>query len=213
MLIDPSLFALFLTAAVSTILSPGPAVLMTISNSMQVGFVRAFPGILGVSVGTLCVAGITATGLGVLIATTPFLYAVIKALGVPYLAYLGWRKWTAKPLPIAKLVASGIQIDQKRIFIEGVLQAFVNPGLIVFYLSLMPQCINTSLPYASQFATLAITYAVLVIFLHSCYGICSSIAAHKLLNDKAAIWVNRVAAIFYWLLCLMVAWLTIEPFL
>lgn len=211
MLVDPSLLVLYVIAATTTILSPGPAVLMTISNSLQMGYRNAFSGIVGVSIGTLVMALITGTGLGVVIAASPLLYALIKALGIPYLLYLGWRKWFAPAIPFSHKLHSSR--SSKRLMIEGILLSCCNPGLIVFYLSLMPQCINTNLPYWPQFIIFAITYALLILILHGFYAVCASLAAQKLLTERAAKYINRTAAACYGVLAAIVAWITISPFL
>lgn len=48
------LYLLFILMAVLTILSPGPGVLKSISNSLNYGFKTAFIGVLGLSFGVLC---------------------------------------------------------------------------------------------------------------------------------------------------------------
>lgn len=211
MIIDPALLLLFVSAATTTILSPGPAVLMTISNSLQWGYRTAFSGIVGLSIGSLLIALITGCGLGALITTSPYLYALIKVLGIPYLFYLGWKTWRTQP--VLSIMKTPVTQSSNRLTIEGILLACCNPGLIVFYLSLMPQCINAHLPYWPQFLTFAGTYAVLILLFHGVYAICSSMAAKKLLTANAARYFNRAAACCYGLLAMLVAWMTITPFL
>ena len=62
-MINLSLYSIFLIASVSTIMSPGPGVLMVVTNAVRLGFWRTLPGICGCAVGTLVVAGISVTGL------------------------------------------------------------------------------------------------------------------------------------------------------
>jgi len=58
------LYPLFLLMAAVTVFSPGPGVVMTLTNSLRHGLRGAFGGILGVSYGALVVAAISATSLG-----------------------------------------------------------------------------------------------------------------------------------------------------
>ena len=53
-----NLYLLFLTVATLTVLSPGPGVLMTLTNALRYGLRGTIGGILGIAFGALLVAGI-----------------------------------------------------------------------------------------------------------------------------------------------------------
>ena len=56
-------YLLFTLIATVTILSPGPGVLLTLTNSIRYGFFGAIGGIVGIAFGTFIVAGLSvATG-------------------------------------------------------------------------------------------------------------------------------------------------------
>ena len=78
-MINTHLYWVFLLVAIPTILSPGPGVLMSLTNSMRYGLKSAQPGIAGVASGTLVVGFVSVTGLGVVIATSETLYGAIPA--------------------------------------------------------------------------------------------------------------------------------------
>lgn len=206
-MINLNLYWIFLLAAVPTILSPGPGVLMSLTNSMRFGLKSAQPGILGVSVGTLVVGFVSVTGLGVVIAASETLYDAVRLAGIGFLIYLGYKKFKAKPFAIrlAHLEKSHGAADVEKsgagkLFLEGVLLQLTNPALIIFYLSLFPQCIDRSLSYWPQVTMLTVNYAVMVWLIHSTYGWLGAMAAESLLKPSAAVWVNRVAGAAYWLL-------------
>ena len=209
-MINPSLYWVFLVASLSTIASPGPGVLMSMTNSIHYGIGRATSGIIGCAVGTLVVAGISMTALGALIATSPTLYAAIKFLGVLYLIYLGWRKFTDIPFAfdvlnaeIAAADPNGVQKRRRtglRLFVEGIVLQMSNPALIIFYLSLFPQCIDPKLAYVPQVALLSVNYSLMVWVIHSAYGWIAASASHKFFRPEAAVWINRVSGTCYWLL-------------
>ena len=50
------LYLLFLVMAAATVLSPGPGVVMTLTNALRYGLRSTFGGILGIAVGALVVA-------------------------------------------------------------------------------------------------------------------------------------------------------------
>ncbi len=94
-MLNPSLLFVFLAVAVPTILTPGPGVLMSVTNSLRLGLARATPGIIGVALGTLVIAALSATGLDVLLSTSHTAYQLVKTAGIFFLFYLGWKRWTA----------------------------------------------------------------------------------------------------------------------
>src|SRR5688572_23458725 len=89
------LYSLFLLMAAATVLSPGPGVVMTLTNSLRYGMKGTFGGILGIAFGALVVAAISATSLGMLLATSSVAFTVLKFIGAAYLVYLGIKLWRA----------------------------------------------------------------------------------------------------------------------
>lgn len=206
-MLNTHLYWVFLLAAVPTILSPGPGVLMSLTNSMRYGLKHAQPGIVGVSAGTLVVGLISMTGLGVIIAASPAVYNAVRLAGIFFLLYLGYKKFEAKPfaLCLAHLEREHGEVPEEkvsalRLFWEGIVLQISNPALIIFYLSLFPQCIDAALPYWPQVLLLTGNYFFLVWIIHSGYGWLGSWAASTLLKPEAAVWINRVAGAAYWLL-------------
>jgi hypothetical protein len=76
-----TLYPVFLVVAAATVASPGPGVVLTLTNALRYGFPGTFAGILGIAVGGMAVAGISATGLGVLLATSAAAFTAIKLVG------------------------------------------------------------------------------------------------------------------------------------
>ncbi len=214
-MINLSLYWIFLVASVSTIMSPGPGVLMVVTNAVRLGFWRTVPGIMGCAAGTLVVAGISVTGLGVVIAASDTLYTIVKCCGIVFLLYLGWKKFRSKPFVFkaldnriekgargASLRAVGREDRPARLFYEGVLLQLSNPALIIFYLSLFPQCIDSTLAYWPQVVILAVNYSLILLVVHSGYAVLISSAAERFLTDSASVWINRISGAAYWLLAL-----------
>lgn len=205
-----SLYGLFLLVAVPTILSPGPGVLMSVTNSLRYGLWRSIPGIAGIAGGSFAVALLSATGLGVLLTASPDLYKAVKLIGILYLFYLGWKKVRAKPFDFKKASAVRDTVQKRRaklgMFMEAIALQLSNPTLIIFYISLFPQCIDPSLDYATQFLFLAFNYAFLVFVLHVMYGWMASAAAEKLLRQENTVWIDRVSALAFWLMGAMLLW-------
>ncbi len=185
------LYLLFLLVATATVLSPGPGVVMTLTNALRYGLRGTFGGILGVASGALLVAALSATSLGVLLAASATAFTVIKYVGAAYLVYLGVRLWRAAPLVLGAAKAHEAGFGKR--FLEGISLQLTNPKAIFFFLSVFPQFIDNGRPYALQFAILVLTYAALVVLIHSGYALCARRAQGWLSSARGGQLVNRGA--------------------
>lgn len=88
-MINFSLFSIFLVTSLFVIATPGPGVLLSLTSAIRYGLGTAIYVILGTSTGTVVMAAISSTGLGILISTSPTAYEIIKGLGALYMLYLG----------------------------------------------------------------------------------------------------------------------------
>ncbi len=85
-------YGLFILFATLTILSPGPGVVLTLSNAVRHGWTGAVPGILGIASGAFVVAAISATSVGLILSTSANAFTALKYAGAAYLLYLGYKK-------------------------------------------------------------------------------------------------------------------------
>ena len=122
------LYLVFLLMATVTVLSPGPGVVMTLTNSLRYGLKGTFGGILGISFGALVVAGISATSLGVLLAASALAFNVMKYIGAAYLIYLGIRLWRAPPFTFSEQTTQDAGFFKR--FLEGLSMQLTNPKAI-----------------------------------------------------------------------------------
>ncbi len=137
------LYPLFLLMATATVLSPGPGVVMTLSNALKYGLQGAFGGILGVACGALVVAAISATSVGVILATSALAFTLLKFIGAAYLIYLGIRAWRTPAFAFQERSSS--QAGFGRRFMEGISLQLTNPKAIFFFLSVLPQFIDPAM--------------------------------------------------------------------
>ncbi len=69
--------------------TPGPTVLMALSNGTRFGFRRSLWGMSGAVLSDFVLIGTVAIGLGALLAASEFWFMVLKWVGVGYIAFLG----------------------------------------------------------------------------------------------------------------------------
>lgn len=189
------LYSLFLLMAIATVFSPGPGVVMTLTNALRYGIRGTFGGILGIAFGALVVAAISATSLGVLLAASAVAFTIIKFIGAAYLVYLGIRLWRSPPMKFAEQSAHEASFGKR--FLEGLSLQLTNPKAIFFFLSVFPQFIDPHKGYPLQFATLVLTYSSLVVIIHSFYAIFAKRAKGWLVSERGGRNINKVAAITF----------------
>ena len=91
-----STWLIFSSLAIVATVSPGPAVLLSLTNSLMYGFTKSVFSSLGNISGILIVSSAAAFGLGAVLQTSVLLFTVLKFAGAIYLIYLGIRQWRSK---------------------------------------------------------------------------------------------------------------------
>ncbi len=148
-------------------LTPGPAVFLTISQSIRYGLLAGLVVALGVVTTNIFYFILSALGVGAALASSPMAFAVLKYCGAAYLAYTAfdvlrsmWRSNMAEisnqapPPPVrSRNLRSG--------FIQAVLMQAANLKNIVIFIAIIPQFIDPNQSTLLQFAALG-TVSVLV---------------------------------------------------
>ena len=184
------LYPLFLLMAMATVLSPGPGVVMTLTNSLRYGMKGTFSGILGISFGALVVAAISATSLGVVLAASALAFTILKFIGAAYLVYLGIKLWCAPAYQIKEQPI--LEANAGRRFFEGLSLQLTNPKAIFFFLSVFPQFIDSSMDYSIQFTVQVLTYSSLVVVIHCLYALFAQRAKLWLTSERGGRTINKV---------------------
>jgi len=186
------LYLLFLLMAGATVLSPGPGVLMTLSNALRSGWRASLPGILGIACGATAVATLSATSLGLLLASSALAFTLIKIIGAGYLVWLGLKLWRSPGLALQEPTPDEPPRQARALFLESLSLQFTNPKAIFFFLSVLPQFIDHGAPHVPQFVLLVLSYAALVLLIHSGYALCAQRARRWLKSESGGRTLNRV---------------------
>jgi homoserine/homoserine lactone efflux protein len=137
--------------------TPGAGAINTMSNALNAGFRRSIWGILGQQAALLIHIVIVALGVGLLVASSPVAFNVIRYAGAAYLVYLGIRQFLAKPDLDGE--RAGALSDEPRwsMFRRGLWVNMLNPKAIVFFLAFLPQFIRVDRPLPAQYLIVAAT--------------------------------------------------------
>ena len=125
-----------------------------------------------------------------MLAASALAFTVLKLAGAAYLIYLGARLWRSPPVPVASEQAH--QASFKRRFLEGLSLQLTNPKAIFFFLSVFPQFIEGEAGFVRQFALLVLTYAALVVVIHTGYALFAHQARAWLTSERGGRTVNRL---------------------
>ncbi|MGO4189135.1 LysE family transporter [Pseudarthrobacter sp. TAF60_1] len=153
-------FSLWLALAGAGVLvsfTPGAGAINTMSNSLTSGFRRSIWGILGQQAALVIHVLIVALGVGVLVASSPVAFNVIRYAGAAYLVYLGIRQFLSKPDLDQEQAAVLRNEPAWSMFRRGLWVNLLNPKAIVFFLAFMPQFIRPEQPLLPQYAVLTST--------------------------------------------------------
>jgi len=184
--------ALFALVALVAIATPGPTVLLALSNGSRFGVRRSLPGMLGAVLSDFVLVGAVALGLGALLAASEFWFSVLKWVGAAYLAWIGWkmlRSSGALNLP-AEGAGEDVESAPRRVMAKSFLVAVTNPKGYLFCSALLPQFIDPSAPQWPQYVAIGLVFAGLDFSVMLAYAVVGAKAV-RLLRRRAVMWLDR----------------------
>lgn len=190
---------LFLMLAISVTAIPGPAVILTIRNSLKYGYRSTVANILGNFAAMVILAMVSAAGLGAVLLTSSLLFSTMKMIGCLYLVSLGVMAWKA---PVVTGIGQGVAggIDRRQflsLFREGFGVGISNPKAIAFFAALFPQFIDPGRAYIPQFATLIFTIEGVSFIVLSSYALLASFMSPVLSNSKPMQYFNKLTGVVF----------------
>ncbi|WP_331372254.1 LysE family translocator [Sinorhizobium chiapasense] len=189
---DVTILAFALVAFIG-IATPGPTVLLALTNGSRYGVKRATAGMIGAVLSDFVLIGAVALGLGALLAASEFWFTVVKWLGAAYLAFLGIMLLRSRgTLEIAADSKSPAGAATARtIFLKSFLVAVTNPKGYLFFSAFLPQFIVPALPQTPQYTVLALVFASIDLMVMFGYALVGSQAV-RFLKRSGAIWLDRL---------------------
>jgi len=145
---DWPVLAAFAAASVVLGLTPGPDMTLFLSKTVAQSRAAGLASFAGATTGVAIHSILVAAGLSVLLAASVVAFTTLKVVGAAYLVYLAVdalrhgsslnldRK--AKPEPIGSVYVKGLLID------------LLNPKVIIFFVTFLPQFVSPSDPHAAK---------------------------------------------------------------
>lgn len=191
-------FAVVVLIAVAT---PGPTVLLALSNGSRHGVAIATFGIVGAALSDIVLIGAVSLGLGALLATSQVWFEVLKWLGVAYLCYLGIRVLRQAGSVTVAPSDSAPKADRliRPVFLRSFLVAVTNPKGYLFFTAFLPQFIDPTAPLLSQYAILTLIFVTIDVMVMGAYAALGASAA-RTMRAGAQKWIERLCGSSFLLL-------------
>lgn len=137
--------AIFTVQLLAT-MSPGPAFLMCLQNSIKYSRRTGIMTAIGLGLGLIPHVVLTIAGVAVLVHESVLAFNIIKYAGAAYLIYIGWKALFSKPggsaLSVDSIPAAPHDISIMAALRRGALTNMLNPKATLFFVAIFAQFIT-----------------------------------------------------------------------
>jgi len=158
---DFTIVSAFTAASLLLIVTPGPDMTLFLSQTINGGRARGFASMFGATAGLFAHSMLAAFGLSAILVASATAFTIIKIAGAAYLLWLAvqairhgssltLKKGKPKPTSLHRAFAMGFGVDM------------LNPKVVMFFLTFLPQFVSATDPDApAKMLFLGLLYTVL----------------------------------------------------
>jgi threonine/homoserine/homoserine lactone efflux protein len=186
-------WALFATASLLLIATPGQDMILVMSRSVAQGVAAGVATAAGVSVGLMGHTVLATLGLGMLLRTSEWLFVALKLIGAAYLVWLGLQQLRSHAHTLA--LAGTLPRSLWRSFGDGALSNLANPKIAIFYFAFLPQFVpaQADQPTLSVFM-LGLAFAGLTFLVKGPVALCAGLLSAWLrARPRVLGWLHRAS--------------------
>ncbi|WP_428036848.1 LysE family translocator [Amphritea sp.] len=195
----------FISANAALNFSPGPAVLKVVGDSIGNGVGKAHASIAGVFVANFMYSVLSVLGISTLIFAFPWLFEIVKWVGVTYLLYLA-IKTVRNALYATELKAkSHNKKSAKALFWSSFAMQGANPKSVLFFAAMLPVFAGEGAGMELRMLTLALLALILEYPALLLYAVLGSKASALAVSKRSTAIMDSVAGSALALAALMVA--------
>jgi len=145
---DTATLVQFAIASVILAITPGPDMTLFVSRTLSQGRTAGFASMAGALAGTLVHTTLVVVGISALIVASPTAFLALKIFGAGYLVYLAYQaiRHGSAFSPEKK---AGPSISVARSFSIGMGVNLMNPKVILFFMTFLPQFVSAHDPHAT----------------------------------------------------------------
>lgn len=193
MLISTQVLAFLVTAVLLTA-TPGPDNLMVLSVGVSRGRRSGIAFGLGCALGCLSHTALAVMGVSALVAASPVAFLFLKMVGGVYLIWLGLQAWRHAG-GSAKQAVPSIDASWQTLFMKGLLANAINPKVVLFFLSFLPQFVDASQGHVAwQLGLLGVVFTAQAAVLFGLLGyFAGSVGGWLSRKPSVGLWLDRLA--------------------
>jgi threonine/homoserine/homoserine lactone efflux protein len=190
----------FIFVVLLLFLIPGPAVFLTITQTIKGGRKNGIVTGLGIAVGDFLHTLAAVLGLSAILMTSSFAFEIVKYMGSAYLVYLGIRAIIEKAHKVEPIDKRESNLNPNMSFRQAMLIELLNPKTSLFFLAFLPQFVKSGdTPVTIQLLVLGLTFVLMSITYTTSLVLVTSTIGNKLFakTQKSAKWMGKVVGLVY----------------
>jgi len=191
----------FVVAVLLLELTPGPNMAYLATLSLTRGRRAALAGGVGVALGLVTHAVLSALGMGVLVADSPMIYEALRWAGVAFMLFLAWEGWQGAHDGVAEELAAA---SASQLLVRGFITNVLNPKSILFFVAVVPGFLTANTNATARLAMLGALYVGIATAVHTAIVLLAAELRPWLLEGRRSLWVRRGLSV---LLAGAAAWL------
>jgi threonine/homoserine/homoserine lactone efflux protein len=151
--------ALFLVASALLTIAPGPDIVYVLTRGIAQGRKAGLAAAAGFSTGCIFHTLLAALGIAAIIRSSPLAFDLVRYAGAAYLVWIGIQ--AIRHASAFSLAAASDERALRTIFRQSVIGNALNPKVTLFFLSFLPQFVNTGAGHVGwQMAFLGVVFMV-----------------------------------------------------
>lgn len=168
---DLAVLVAYTAAAMVLTITPGPDMTLFLSKTMQQGRKAGAVAVIGAASGIVVHSLFAAFGISALLAASATAFSILKYAGAAYLVYLAFQ--ALRRGTVLTLDATGGKPETLgNIWFQGLTINLLNPKIVLFFVTFLPQFVSASDPFAAQkllflgfyFITLAVPSCLAIVY-------------------------------------------------
>jgi RhtB (resistance to homoserine/threonine) family protein len=189
----------FVLVVLVLFLIPGPAVILTLTQTVKGGLKAGIITGVGIAVGDLIHTIAAVLGLSAILMTSALAFEVVKYLGAAYLIFLGIKAL------LEKTKKQPVKAPEKKentavSFRQALLIELLNPKTALFFLAFLPQFVQPDGPsVVYQLLVLGLIFVLMSILYTTLLAFLTSTIGDKLFpkNGRMSRWQGKVVGTIY----------------
>lgn len=174
--------------------TPGPAVLLVVSQSLSSGARAGLLASLGILAANTFYFVLSGTSVGAILLASWELFTVVKWIGAGYLVWLGLKMIFSRTGTAASVDAA---TGRRRLdsFTNGLVTQGANPKALIFFTALLPQFIDPRSAVAGQVLILGISSIVIELGVLGMYVVACHSARGMVRRPRVAAMLDRAGGV------------------